>query len=64
MTLVEAIRVLVREEHIGDFVYNIRERAMGEQDGYKGDSWDHPRVKRFSEAVSVLEQIEARTIYE
>lgn len=54
MTLREAIRVLVEEEHIGDFVYNVRERTY-EDTSYKGNSWDHPRVKRFSDAVTALE---------
>lgn len=54
MTLKEAIKVLVDEEHIGDFVYDIKERAY-EDRSFKGNSWDHPRVKRFSDAVAALE---------
>ena len=54
MTLIEAIRVLVVDAHIEDFIYTVRECAMGEHDGYEGSSWDHPRVKRFSDAVSRL----------
>lgn len=55
MTLKEAITVLVKDEHLGDFVYNVRDNANGSGDGYKGNSWDHPRVKKFSEAVTALE---------
>ena len=54
MTLRTAIKILVEEEHIGDFVYNVRERALDDSN-YKGNSWDHPRVKRFSDAVTALE---------
>jgi hypothetical protein len=54
MDLRQAIHVLVKEEFLGDWVYNIRERTFSDTD-YNGSSWDHPRVKRFSEAVKVLE---------
>ncbi len=55
MELKEAIKVLIEEEHLGDFVYNVRERANSDNT-FTGNSWDHPRVKRFSEAVTRLQQ--------
>jgi hypothetical protein len=54
MDLKEAIHVLVKEEFLGDWVYSVRERALSDE-SYTGNSWDHPRVKRFSQAVKVLE---------
>ncbi len=54
MTLNEAINLLVNKEHIGDFIYTIRERTY-EDRAFKGNSWDHPRVKAYSDAVKVLE---------
>ena len=56
MTLTEALKVVVEEEHLEDFIYTVRERACQSGDGYKGKSWDHPRVKRFNEAVRILKQ--------
>lgn len=56
MTLLEALKVLVDDEHIGDHIYYIRDNAIGDDPSYKGNSWDHPRVKRFSDAVHVIEQ--------
>lgn len=55
MELKEAIRILVKDENLGDFIYNVRERA-NESGRFKGNSWDHPRVKRFSDAVTRLEE--------
>lgn len=55
MTLYEALKVVVKDEHLADYIYHVREHAMGSGDGYTGESWNHPRVKRFSEAVTVLE---------
>ena len=48
MTLFEAIVVLVEEEYIGDFIYQIRDREL------KG--WDGPRVTAFNDAVERLEK--------
>lgn len=56
MELQEALKVLIEEEHTGDFVYTIRDRAGEMADGFKGSSWDHPRVTRWSEAVERLTQ--------
>jgi len=52
MTLIEAIAVLINEEHIGDFIYNIRERT--DLSEFTGNSWNHPRVKQYSDAVQRL----------
>lgn len=55
MDLREAIKALIEEYHLADYAYDVRGRAVGSQDGFEGNSWDHPKVKRFSEAVSALE---------
>ncbi len=55
MTLNEAIVYLLDEFHLGDQVYTVRDRAVESGDGFKGSSWDHPAVARFSEAVTALE---------
>lgn len=54
MDLKEAIKVLVEDEFIGDFIYNVRERTY-EDSNFRGNSWDHPRVKRYGNAVAFLE---------
>jgi len=54
MTLKEAIKILVEDESIGDFIYNIRERALDSE--FEGNSWDHPRVIRYSNAVERLKE--------
>lgn len=56
MDLKEAIKVVVEEEHLGDFVYTVRDRAMESDPRFRGNSWDHPRVARFSQAVERLTQ--------
>lgn len=55
MNLPDAIRVLVTDECLGDWVYDVRERALSDDESYEGSSWDHPRVQRFSEACKALE---------
>jgi hypothetical protein len=52
-SLHDAIRVLIHEEHIGDYVYQVRERALSDP-SFSGSTWDHPRVKKFSDAVKRL----------
>lgn len=58
LTLKEALKVVLKDESIEDFVYNVRDRASesrSEEDKYT-DRWELPRVKNFSEAVTVLEK--------
>lgn len=56
--LLEALRVLLDVESIGDRVYDVREKAAG--DGtFTGNTWDHPRVQAFSAAVQKLEALRA-----
>lgn len=50
-----ALKVLMAE-NIGDSIYEVRERAALSHDGFEGNSWDHPRVKAFSDAISTIEQ--------
>ena len=52
----EALRVLLDVESIEDSVYSVRERA-GSDAEFKGNSWDHPRVKAFSDAIEVLKAL-------
>lgn len=51
--LLWALRVLVKES-VGDFVYTMRERVLGDPD-FRGNSWDHPRVKAWSDASRIIE---------
>lgn len=55
MTERQALKVVLEDEHLEDKVYDVRERAAGDV-GWKGDSWDHPRVKAFSDAVVTLQR--------
>lgn len=52
--LLVALRVFVAEE-IGDFVYTMRERVLDDP-SFTGNSWDHPRVKAWSDASRVVAQ--------
>lgn len=54
--LLAALRTLVAE-NLGDWIYDVRESAAGSGDGFEGSSWDHPRVKAFSDAVALIERI-------
>ena len=53
MNLDDALRVLVRE-HIGDFIYNIREHVFSDEPDFKGSSWEHPRVIAWNEACKAI----------
>lgn len=59
MTLKEALKIILKDECIGDYIYSVRANASETDVEYQGSSWDHPRVTAFSAAVDVLE-----TIYE
>lgn len=49
----QALRIVVIDESLGDFVYAVREKTLSDV-SYAGSSWDHPRVKAFSDAVQIL----------
>jgi hypothetical protein len=53
--LLAACRVLVAES-LGDWVYSVRDRALQDDPTYFGISWQHPRVKAFSDAAEVIER--------
>lgn len=55
MTVAEAMQVVLYDEFLGDSVYSVRDQAVGFDPTWEGSSWDHPRVMRFTEAVTVLE---------
>ena len=38
----------------GDYVYNVRDRAAGMGDGFTGNTWEHPRVIAYGEAIETL----------
>lgn len=50
--LLWALRVLVKEG-VGDFVYTMRERVVNDPE-WTGVSWDHPRVKAWSDASQIV----------
>lgn len=60
MTKEEAVRALLYEFAIADFIYNIRERIGDEEWDWLEEndlsSWDAPSVKKYSEAISTLER--------
>lgn len=41
---------------VGDFTYNIREHAASDR-GFKGNTWEHPDVKAFSDAAELMGRI-------
>jgi hypothetical protein len=48
-----AIDALLNEFHIGDYVYDVRERAAGDST-HMGNTWEHPKVKQFNACIEVL----------
>lgn len=50
---------LVYIHNLGDYVYNVRERA-GDDAHFEGNSWEHPLVKCFSNAVETLREFADR----
>lgn len=59
--LKQAIDDLVNKFHIGDMVYDIRERVVGDGSDFWKDpnanSWNHPDVIRYSECVEILKKV-------
>jgi len=54
MSLKGAIKSLLEEFHIEDYIYNVRARAAESGDKFEGSSWDHPKVKKFSDILTTL----------
>jgi hypothetical protein len=53
-----AIATINRLHPLGDAVYEVRERFGGDPvngQPYTGNSWEHPIVKEYSDAVVVLQ---------
>lgn len=55
--LLEALRVLLDVESIEDGIYGVRDRAVAKDPAFAGNSWDHPRVTAFSEAIAKLKAL-------
>ncbi len=52
--LLAALETLLSESP-GDWVYDVRERAGSDPD-CPPNSWDHPRVKAYSDAIQTIEK--------
>ena len=52
--LLAALKVLI-SENLGDWIYEVRERVLSDE-SFDGNTWDHPRVKAYSDAVMVVEK--------
>lgn len=52
--LKQALHELLTVYHIGDYVYDVRERACETGEKFEGNSWDHPKVVRFAEIIGIL----------
>ncbi len=48
----QALRELIHDYHLGDWIYSVRENA--DMSEHEGNSWDHPKVKRFGDIVQTL----------
>lgn len=55
MTLKEALEIVLKEG-LEDAVYRVRERAGEEDSVFVGNSWHHPRVLAYSDAVMRLKK--------
>ena len=56
MTIHDAVAYLLDEFYLGDKVYDVRSRALETDGVFAGNSWEHPAVTKFSEAVKALEE--------
>lgn len=54
--LMQALRDLHNIHDLEDAVYSVREEIDWEAEPFDGSSWDHPRVKKYSEAVETILQ--------
>lgn len=53
--VLDALKIVNALHPLGDAVYAVRDRAASDP-SFTGDStWDHPDVKRYSDAVGVLD---------
>lgn len=56
--IIDAVRVINQHHNLGDAVYNVRESVISRDPAYQGDTWHHPIVNAYSDAVKTLgEQI-------
>lgn len=53
MPIVKRILTVLSSESVGDFVYNIRERAAEDPKCPK-NSWNHPRAKAWGEVCAMI----------
>lgn len=54
--IITAIRTVNQYHNLGDAVYEVRSRVFETDPGYKGESWDHPSVKTYGDAVATIEK--------
>jgi len=57
--LAEQIIEVLHDEHVGDFVYEIREHAREGDSTFTGNSWEHPRVIRWGQMATNVEKLYA-----
>jgi len=50
----EAIKTIDRLHNLDDAAYAVRDYAIGEEDGWDEDNWDHPDVQEYAEALDKL----------
>lgn len=51
----EALRELLDDYHLEDFIYDVREGLDLPAD-FEGSTWEHPKVVRFGEIVTTLRE--------
>lgn len=55
MNLKEAIDYFFDEFHLEDKFYDVKDRVFDIDPTYEGSAWDHPSMKRFSDAINALQ---------
>lgn len=53
--IVRAIRTINSYHNLGDAIYAVRERAANDQ-GFEGNTWEHPAVQEYNAAVQLLQE--------
>ncbi len=52
--LLQALLTIDRLQNFGDATYRVRDRAVENDPNFEGNSWDHPDVQAYSDAVQVV----------
>lgn len=53
---VQEMLLALKAQELGDYIYDVRNRAAESCDGFEGLSWEHPDVVSFSNAIDGIDK--------